>query len=131
MAKYLLEATYTVSGAQGLMGEGGSSRREAVTQLVESLGGTVEAFYFAFGDSDFVLIADFPDSASAVAASLTAGAAGGDRGEDNGADHGGGSGRGCAEAGLVQGAGRLIVAPVGDKTPFLACPRVREQRRDA
>ena len=77
MAKYLLEATYTVSGAQGLMGEGGSSRRAAVTQLVESLGGTVEAFYFAFGDSDFVLIADFPDSASAVAASLTAGAAGG------------------------------------------------------
>ena len=77
MAKYLLEANYTVSGAQGLIAEGGSSRREAVAQLVESLGGKVEAFYFAFGGSDFILIADFPDSPSAIAASLTAGAAGG------------------------------------------------------
>lgn len=77
MPKYLIQGNYTISGVQGLLKEGGSKRREAANQLVESLGGTMEVFYFAFGSDDLVIIADFPDSASAVAASLAAGAAGG------------------------------------------------------
>ena len=44
--------------------------------LVESLGGTIDCFYFAFGKTDAVVIADFPDGVSAAAASLTIAASG-------------------------------------------------------
>jgi uncharacterized protein with GYD domain len=44
--------------------------------LIESLGGTVEAYYFAFGGDDFYLIADLPGHAAAAAGSLTAAASG-------------------------------------------------------
>ena len=77
MPKYLIQANYTLSGVQGLIKEGGTQRREAVTHLVESLGGKVEAFYFAFGANDVVIIADMPDAASTIAAALTSGAGGG------------------------------------------------------
>ena len=70
MAKYLLEGSYTADGAKGLLGEGGSSRRAAVEQAVQGLGGQVEAFYYAFGGSDVVVILDVPDATSAAAISL-------------------------------------------------------------
>ncbi len=50
MAKYMVQANYTAKGLEGLLKEGGSSRREAVDKAVKSLGGTLEAFYYAFGD---------------------------------------------------------------------------------
>ena len=71
MAKYLLEASYTAEGAKGLLKDGGTKRRVAAQTLVESLGGKLECFYFAFGKTDVVAIADFPDSVSAAAMSLT------------------------------------------------------------
>ena len=49
MAKYLIEASYTPDGVKGLLKDGGSARRDAATQLMETLGGKVEAFYFSFG----------------------------------------------------------------------------------
>ncbi len=70
MAKYLVRATLTSAGVNGLLEEGGSRRREAVTALAEGLGGSLEAFYFAFGDDDVYAILDLPDSVSAAAASL-------------------------------------------------------------
>ena len=76
MAKYLFQGSYTEEGLKGLLKEGGSKRREATEQLVKSLGGTLEAYYFAFGDNDFYLIADAPDNVSATAASLVANASG-------------------------------------------------------
>ena len=75
--KYLIQGSYTVEGTQGLLKEGGSGRKAAIEQLLQSVGGRLEAIYFAFGDADVFLIADLPDSASAVAVSLTANAAGG------------------------------------------------------
>ena len=77
MAKYLLRASYTQSGAQGLLKEGGSSRRAAVEQALKSVGGSLESFYFAFGEDDAVIIADLPDHATATAVALIASAAGG------------------------------------------------------
>ena len=76
MPKYLLQASYTAEGAKGLLKEGGTKRRAAVEQLMKSVGGKLEAFYFAFGESDVFLIVDAPDNASVVAASLTTAAAG-------------------------------------------------------
>lgn len=76
MPKYLLQVSYTVEGAKGLMKDGGSKRRAAARALVESLGGKLDAVYYAFGDTDVFAIADMPDNASAAAASLTLAASG-------------------------------------------------------
>ena len=70
MAKFLIHANYTTKGAHGLLQEGGSKRREALTQTVEGLGGTLECLYYAFGSVDLILIADFPDEATALAFSM-------------------------------------------------------------
>jgi len=70
MPKYLLHASYTSDGTKGLTKDGGSKRRAAAKALVESLGGKLEALYFAFGESDVVAILDMPDNAAAATASL-------------------------------------------------------------
>src|ERR1700691_319844 len=77
MAKYMILVNYTLDGVKGLKAEGGSARVAAATELIEGLGGKVESFYFAFGDTDAYIIADFPDNASVAAAGLTVGAGGG------------------------------------------------------
>jgi len=76
MPKYLFQASYTEEGLKGLLKEGGSSRREAVAQAVKGLGGTLEAFYYAFGDMDVFAIADLPDNVATTAFSLITNAAG-------------------------------------------------------
>ena len=77
MAKYLVQAKYTDKGLAGLLKEGGSKRREAVKKAVESLGGKLESFYYAFGDYDVIGIADLPDNVSATSFALLISAAGG------------------------------------------------------
>lgn len=76
MAKYLFIGSYTPEGARGVLKEGGTSRRKAAENVVRSVGGSMESFYFGFGSDDFYLIADLPDHAAAAAASLTVGASG-------------------------------------------------------
>ena len=70
MPKYLMVASYTQEGLQGLLKEGGSSRRKAVAEAIQSLGGTLETLYYAFGDDDGVLIFDLPSNVAATAFSL-------------------------------------------------------------
>ena len=70
MAKYLFEAAYTHTGLQGLLKEGGSGRVKAVQDAIKNLDGKLEAFYFTFGESDVVLIADLPDNTAASAFAL-------------------------------------------------------------
>ncbi len=77
MAKFLAKAKYTNDGLKGLIKEGGTARRAVVEKLMESMGGRVEAFYYAFGDADLYLIVDGPDNISAAAISMTVNAAGG------------------------------------------------------
>jgi uncharacterized protein with GYD domain len=76
MPKYLVQGSYTAEGAKGLIKDGGSKRRAAVETIVKALGGRVEAFYFAYGDTDVIVLVDLPDSASATAVALTVGASG-------------------------------------------------------
>lgn len=76
MAKYFLQASYTEEGLKGLLKEGGSKRRAAVEETIKGLGGKLEAFYYAFGDSDALVIVDVPDHVTATAASLTVNASG-------------------------------------------------------
>jgi uncharacterized protein with GYD domain len=77
MPKYLLQASYTSEGVEGVRSKGGSSRRDAVASTVASLGGQLEAFYFGFGDHDAYVIVDLPDNEAAAACALTVNAAGG------------------------------------------------------
>ena len=70
MPKYLVKANYVGDGLRGLLKEGGAARRAAAEKGITSLGGTMEAFYFAFGDTDAYVIAELPDQASMTALSL-------------------------------------------------------------
>ncbi len=76
MPRYLIQASYTREGVHGLLKESGSSRIETVTELIKGMGGTVEAFYFAFGDDDVVGIVDMPDNATITALALVINASG-------------------------------------------------------
>lgn len=76
MGKYLLQSSYTVDGLKGVLKEGGIARRAAVEKAVQSVGGAVEAFYFAFGKTDVFVIIDVPDQSGVIALSLIANAAG-------------------------------------------------------
>ena len=76
MPKYLVQANYIGDGVKGLLKEGGSSRRAAVEKLIKSSGGTLETFYYAFGETDLYVIADMPDNASMAAVALTVAASG-------------------------------------------------------
>ena len=72
LTKLLFHGSYTEKGLKGFLKEGATKRREARKQLVESVGGTLEAYYFAFGDNDFYVIEEVPDNKSAAAGSLVA-----------------------------------------------------------
>jgi uncharacterized protein with GYD domain len=76
MPKYLIQGSYAPEGAKGLARAGGSSRRTIVGDMIKKAGGTMESFYYAFGDSDVYVILDMPDVASAVALSLAVNASG-------------------------------------------------------
>ena len=70
MSKYMIRASYTRQGLQGLIKEGGSSRRAAIEAAVASAGGELESMYYAFGDEDVFFIVELPDNASAAGLSL-------------------------------------------------------------
>lgn len=77
MPKFLFEASYTPEGVKGVQSAGGSSRRDAVDQVAKSVGGKLESFHFAFGESDAYVIVDLPDNESAAAVALSVNASGG------------------------------------------------------
>jgi uncharacterized protein with GYD domain len=49
---------------------------EAVSKMVADAGGTLESFYFAFGDDDAYVIVDVPDNVTAAAIAMAVGASG-------------------------------------------------------
>ena len=70
MAKYLFTGNYTAEGVKGVLKEGGSGRRDAVSTALKAMGGKLESIYYAFGDPDVYVIADVPDNVSAVALAM-------------------------------------------------------------
>ena len=70
MGKYLVEVNYVGEVVKGLLKDGGSRRRAVVEELFNSMGGTIESFYYAFGDTDLYIIGDWPDNASVAGACL-------------------------------------------------------------
>ena len=76
MPKYLSRTSYTADGLKGLFKDGGTKRKEAMKGLAESLGGKLEAFYYAFGDDDLYAIWDMPDNVTVAAVSIMVNASG-------------------------------------------------------
>jgi len=76
MAKYLFQASLSSDGVAGVLTEGGTARRSVVKKAIESLGGSLEAFYFAFGDQDVVVICELADNETAAAFAMETSASG-------------------------------------------------------
>ena len=76
MPKYMIQASYVGEGLKGLIKEGGSKRRETVAQVIEGMGGTLESFYYAFGEYDVVGVAEMPENTSVAAFSIMLNASG-------------------------------------------------------
>ena len=77
MPKYLVKGNYTTEGVAGLKKEGGTSRRDAVAKALSAVGGSIESFYYAFGDVDVYVVVELPDNAACAAFALEVNAAGG------------------------------------------------------
>jgi uncharacterized protein with GYD domain len=76
MPKYLIQGSYTAKGLEGLLKDGGSGRVNAVRELLKEVGGTLEAFYFTFGDDDFCIILEVPSDVDMTSIALDAQATG-------------------------------------------------------
>lgn len=76
MPHYMFKASYSKEGMEGVLKEGAASRIDAVGKLFESLGGSMVASYWAFGEDDFITIGELPDNAAAAAAATTVAATG-------------------------------------------------------
>jgi uncharacterized protein with GYD domain len=76
MPKYMIHGNYVGEGIKGLLKEGGSSRRSTIETLIKGMGGTMEVFYYTFGDDDVFVIFEAPDNVSVAAISLVINASG-------------------------------------------------------
>jgi uncharacterized protein with GYD domain len=76
MGKYLFHGSFTTDGLRGIQKEGGTSRTKAVTTLAESLGGSLESYYFAFGNDSYFVVVDLPNDEAAAACALAVAASG-------------------------------------------------------
>jgi len=72
----MIEASYTAEGLKGLQKDKASGRKAAVSKVVESVGGKVEAVYYALGEHDVIVIADLPNTVAAAALALGVSATG-------------------------------------------------------
>jgi len=76
MPKFMYSGSYTTKGVAGLLKDGGTARRDEAAKIAKSLGGTLEAYYWCYGEKDFMCIMDVPDNIKISALSLTIGASG-------------------------------------------------------
>lgn len=75
MASYLIQISYTAEAWTALV-KHPQDRVEAVSKVVENLGGKIGTFWGAFGDYDLIGVLDMPDNVSAAAFSIAIAAGG-------------------------------------------------------
>jgi uncharacterized protein with GYD domain len=75
MPRFITFFSYTGESAKAMI-ERPSDRSAAAKALVESLGGTQEAFYWMQGEHDGFLITNLPDGVAAAALAAAVGASG-------------------------------------------------------
>ena len=66
MARYLFQLGYTPEAWAAQL-QNPQNRIEAVTPIVQRLGGRIESSYYAFGDYDLIGVLELPDNVSATA----------------------------------------------------------------
>jgi uncharacterized protein with GYD domain len=76
MPKFLIEASYTAEGLRGLAKDKASGRQAVVKEALASVGGKLDAAFFALGDTDVYILCDCPDHVSVAALSLAVSASG-------------------------------------------------------
>lgn len=76
MPKYLFTAKYTASGLKGLLKDGGSKRKDDLSNSLKEMNGELECMYFSFGDNDVYSIVNLPDNVSAATIALQINASG-------------------------------------------------------
>jgi uncharacterized protein with GYD domain len=79
MPFYLTQVSYTPESVASLV-KNPRNRAEEIRPVIERLGGKLHGFWFAFGEYDVVLLAEFPSNANVAAVVLAAFGAGGLRG---------------------------------------------------
>lgn len=77
MGRYLFTGKYTSEGTKGLKKDSATARREVVSNVAASVGGRLESFYFAFGETDTFTILDLPSPEAALALVLAINESGG------------------------------------------------------
>jgi uncharacterized protein with GYD domain len=75
MPTYLFQGCYTTASIAAMVKKP-EDRTVAVRKLTESLGGTLEGFWMAFGEYDYIGIAQLPDAKAAAAFAMAVGATG-------------------------------------------------------
>jgi uncharacterized protein with GYD domain len=75
MPQYLGRFKYTPAAVKALVDDP-QDRSQAAAATIESLGGSLLGYWYAFGEFDGVFIAELPDNASAAAVAMAVGAAG-------------------------------------------------------
>jgi uncharacterized protein with GYD domain len=75
MPMYLTRFSYTPEAWARLMANP-EDRRTAAAQYIESVGGTLHGFWYAFGSHDGVTLWEAPDNASMAAVALAIGSGG-------------------------------------------------------
>jgi uncharacterized protein with GYD domain len=76
MPHYLFQASYTSQSWAALVKKP-ENRRLAIARLVESAGGKLESFYFAFGATDAFVTVELPDNVAAGGVAAAVAASGG------------------------------------------------------
>jgi uncharacterized protein with GYD domain len=71
MAYYMHQVSFTPEAWAKMIREP-QNRESAIRPMIEKLGGRLIGYWFAFGESDAVVITQMPDSVSAAAAALAA-----------------------------------------------------------
>jgi uncharacterized protein with GYD domain len=75
MPKYLIQVAYSDDALADLVRQP-EDRGAVISELVDRLGGKVEAFYHSLGQYDIVIIAEFPDNETVAAIQIAVRAAG-------------------------------------------------------
>ena len=69
MPRFLVQASYSNEGMAAMISNP-ADRAAVIRQLVESVGGKLESFDYAFGDYDLVAIGELPDNVTMAALSM-------------------------------------------------------------
>jgi len=76
MPKFLIAGSLSAEGIKGLEKHKASGREAAIMTACASLGGKLEAIYFALGHDDFFLVVDLPSQIQMAALTVRSGASG-------------------------------------------------------